>query len=54
MYLLFSGNYYYPMGGWKDFKGAFDTPEEAVAIVDDNWWHVVNSKTLEIVATKTK
>ena len=29
-YLGFSGECYYPAGGWDDFKGAFDTLEEAV------------------------
>ncbi len=28
-YLLFKFDQYYPSGGWKDFKGAFDTIKEA-------------------------
>lgn len=28
-FLLFSGDEYYPVGGWEDFKGSFDTKEEA-------------------------
>jgi hypothetical protein len=30
-YLVFSGQTYYPSGGWEDFIGSFDTPEEAEA-----------------------
>lgn len=30
-YLLFAGEFYYPGGGWEDFHGMFDTPEEAEA-----------------------
>lgn len=30
-YLLFFGMDYYPAGGWSDFKGDFDTIEEADA-----------------------
>lgn len=28
-YLLFTYNFYYPEGGWKDFRGSFDTKKEA-------------------------
>lgn len=28
-YLVFSGDEYYPHGGWKDFDWSFDTPESA-------------------------
>jgi hypothetical protein len=28
-YLVFAGDRYYPHGGWRDFKGSFDTREEA-------------------------
>lgn len=30
-YLVFSFDQYYPCGGWNDFKGSFDTYEEAYA-----------------------
>lgn len=30
-YLLFMYDQYYPSGGWGDFKGSFDTLEEALA-----------------------
>lgn len=29
-YALFTFETYYPLGGWNDFKGTFDTVEEAV------------------------
>lgn len=28
-YALFAGNQYYPAGGWSDYRGAFDTMDEA-------------------------
>jgi viroplasmin and RNaseH domain-containing protein len=28
-FLLFAGYDYYPAGGWGDFKGSFDSKEEA-------------------------
>jgi hypothetical protein len=30
-YATFAYDCYYPTGGWSDFRGAFDTPEEARA-----------------------
>ena len=51
-YLLFSGDNYYPGGGWNDFKGAFNTVEEAVQHGDKlgyDWYQVVHLTTLEIV-----
>lgn len=35
-YLLFSGSDYYPEGGTGDFRGSFDTIEEAKAC-DGSW-----------------
>lgn len=29
-YLLFAGDNYYPLGGWDDFEGDFDTADEAL------------------------
>jgi len=29
MYLLFAFDTYYPAGGWHDYKGLFDTLQEA-------------------------
>ena len=44
-YLLFSGYYYYPEGGWEDFRGSFDTIEEAMYFLlekkgtGDGYWY---------------
>lgn len=56
-YLAFAGDNYYPDGGWEDFRGDFDTCEEAVAAVKNykptcstgQWGHVVYTETKEIV-----
>lgn len=53
-YLLFSYDYYYPDGGWRDFGGVFNTIEEAVdAGVNTEWRkdvvEVVDVNTLAIV-----
>lgn len=54
MYLLFYGPMYYPLGGWGDFAGSFDSIDEAlkrviweVATVD--WCQIVDTTTLCIV-----
>lgn len=53
-YLLFAGDQYYPVGGWDDFKGSFDTPDEAVDAIRHptepngwrtDWWHVIDGTT---------
>lgn len=58
-YLLFTGDNYYPAGGFHDADGFFDTIEEAKDhIVTDlikyvpnfNWWHIVDTETGKIVA----
>jgi hypothetical protein len=49
-YALFLGEFYYPSGGWDDFKNSFDTLDEAIkaALKEDtarapkNWWHIVD------------
>lgn len=50
-YLLFAGESYYPVGGWKDFVDSYDTIEEAVSYgrAAGDWWHVVDSATGKIV-----
>lgn len=63
-FLLFAGAHYYPSGGWGDFRGAFDTVEDAVHATLPNetltgldyalqfrpdWWHVVDTTTGAIV-----
>lgn len=44
-YLVFYGERFYPIGGWEDFKGSFDTIEEAAAYIEtldciDCWAHI--------------
>lgn len=50
-YLLFAGSTYYACGGWRDFRGAFESLEEATVVgnqlIDwdndgsDDWFHIV-------------
>lgn len=53
-YILFYGDSYYPLGGWEDFGGTFDTVEKAkdyvLSIIVCDWWHIVDTETMEIVA----
>jgi hypothetical protein len=47
--MLFAGTNYYPLGGWDDFKGYFDSIEDAMKFIDDrkedfsycSWCHIV-------------
>lgn len=55
-FLLFAGEIYYAYGGWNDFVDSFDNCDHAIAqghkIVtrpDENWWHVVDTVSGEIV-----
>jgi hypothetical protein len=52
MFLLFAGDYYYPQGGWDDFRGAFGSLEAAQETgqkLNRDWWHIVNVSSGEIV-----
>lgn len=51
-FLLFTGQDYYPFGGWEDFAGSFATVGEALARVSSgvDWWHVVDTETMKAVA----
>ncbi len=45
-YLLFLGDDYYPSGGWEDFSGYFDSPQEAIEKINSiepycKWAHIV-------------
>ena len=55
-YLLFAGEYYYPSGGFHDFKGSFDTIRDVLSNVWDyhDWYHIVDSETLEIIKDGSK
>jgi len=53
-YALFGYDQYYPLGGWEDYKGSFDTPEEAVTYAhaisyQQDYWQVVDLHTGSIV-----
>lgn len=45
--LLFAGENYYPSGGWDDYRGSFDTIEDAKKWLQENisgsdlWAHIV-------------
>lgn len=52
-FLLFSGDSYYPLGGFWDCNHSFDTLEESVDFAlksDCDWYHVVDSQTMKVVA----
>lgn len=53
-YLLFIGSAYYPSGGWDDFKGSFQTLDEAIEAKNryrtEDWWHIVSLIESAIVA----
>lgn len=52
MFALFAGIDFYPLGGWNDYKGTYDTQLEAfrrcMNMVCD-WWHIVDLSTGEII-----
>ena len=51
-YLLFAGDRYYAVGGFFDFKGSFETVEEAMNEENKNhhsWYHIFDSKSNKIV-----
>ncbi len=48
-FLLFTGDDFYPLGGWKDFKGDFNTESEAIHHLIDfsnsyDWWHIIDTQ----------
>ena len=51
-FMLFAGDDYYPLGGTKDFKGAFDDIKEAIRVYnttfldfDDGWANIFDLET---------
>lgn len=52
-YALFAGSFYYPSGGWNDFKGTYHTVQEAVDYIEAyansdeeyDWYHVIDLAT---------
>ncbi len=56
-FLVFAGSNYYPVGGWEDRQGSFNSLAEAIASAKmvakrefDGWWHVVDIQEGKIVA----
>lgn len=55
-YFLFAGYNYYPSGGWRDYKGTYDTEVECYKFLlssNDNydWYHIVDTETMTYVDT---
>lgn len=53
-YLLFMYDNYYPYGGWSDFKGDFDTVEEAYSAAIGrgfDYYDIVDTTIKETVRT---
>lgn len=53
-YALFMGDYAWPLGGWSDLAGTYDTVGEArEAFIDSfaDWAHVVDLTTRSVVWT---
>lgn len=57
-YLIFGSPGYYPSGGMYDFRGSFDTIEDAKALANEpfesaargsDWAHIVDYETMEII-----
>lgn len=64
-FLLFAGPDYYPRGGWLDFRGSFDTEQDARnAIPDtfsklrdsdgDGWWDIVDTQTGQAITSNAE
>ena len=57
--MLFSGNNYYPCGGWEDFKGYFDSVESAIKFLKESepehgmWCHLVENNKIIIGGTSS-
>lgn len=44
-FILFAGDDYYPSGGWKDFRGDFNSRDEArdeAIRLRCDWYHIVD------------
>lgn len=49
-FLLFWGDIYYPSGGWGDFKGSYDTIEEALdKCTKAEWYQIVDISTGTVI-----
>ena len=53
-YLVFVGSDYYPLGGWGDFVGDYNTLEEArlrALNKKEDWYQIIDSTNKQIVGT---
>ena len=56
-FVLFAGQDYYPLGGWKDYQGSYDTQTEAehamqtLALDFVEWFQIVDLQTGEFVVS---
>jgi hypothetical protein len=50
-YLAFSGDTYYPGGGWNDFNGGADTVDEARKLIPNgfDWYQIVDTETQTVM-----
>ena len=57
-YLLFSGEYFYPNGGWNDFRlhaettlslTNFITELTEKGLMEGQWWHIYDTEKFEII-----
>ncbi len=56
-YKLFSGDFFYPSGGYGDFIGSFETVQECIDFVEKTplnfeWSHIVEEDRIILEATK--
>jgi hypothetical protein len=57
-YIVFSGYYYYPIGGAEDYTSSHKDLESAIAAgkaaigrLSECWWHVLDAQTGNIIAS---
>ena len=49
-FAVFSGDKFYPSGGWNDFRSSHDTHDEARnAATTGDWWQIVDLMTGQVV-----
>jgi hypothetical protein len=57
-FLLFAGDDYYPLGGWRDFQGRYDTEiaafEALASVRTADWWHIVECPGGQIVRSSKR
>jgi hypothetical protein len=59
-FLVFSGDKYYPSGGWGDYRDSADTLDEAIQLANGrfnlspgqrcDWAHIVDTTIMEVVS----